>query len=402
MKLVLDIIKSADEISIIRNFHLNKISGTIGRSDSADWQLIDKENYISNTHLYIEYQDEVYFIRDESTNGTYTKFPYKKLPKGNRVKINSTDVFVIGDYEIQARFVEDDFSTAMIDQINTSETQANTLIPDDDFLDEPFDSLETNELNVMDIVSNQKQTNYENTISKGEIESDTNASELNEHHINITGMTQENIAPEATIEDTSLERSINVLEKKLGIKICSLDKPQRDAIMQEIGDIVVNSLSGLKHSLYIKEKIKEDLDALQTNEKETKVNPILLGKSAAALLQNKETAEMLGFAKVSDAVLQSFDELDQHNIALHATSKNLMNVVMRKFSPTNLKYYFESKGSLKSLFRRKKSMMWKAYEMMFNELEQKPGEAAKIISEDFSQEYKSIAFSVTLATKERI
>lgn len=402
MKLVLDIIKSAEEISTKRNFHLNQKNGTIGRSQSADWQLVDKHNYISNIHLHIEYQDEVYFLRDESTNGTYIKFPYKKIPKGNRIKINSTDIFILGDYEIQARFVEDDFTTNMIDQINTSESQPNTIIPDDDFLDEPFDSLETNELNVMDIISNSKKPTYENTIRNDEIDSESKTSELNEHHIDIPSMHKESNNSESTIHNTSLERSLHILEKKLEIEICSLDKTQRDAMMEEIGDIILNSLSGLKHSLYLKEKIKEDLNVLKANEKETQVNPILLGKSASALLQSKQTAGMLGFSKISDAVLQSFDELDQHNTALHSTSKNLMNIVLQRFSPTKLTYYFESIGELKSLFKIKNFVMWKAYKRMFKELDSKPEKGIEIIKKDFSKEYKNIAYSVNLATKKRI
>jgi len=402
MKLVLDIIKNTEENTIKRNFHLNEKNGTIGRSENADWQLIDSNKYISNIHVYIEYQDGVYFIRDESTNGTYIKFPYKKIPKGNRVKIKSTDIFILGDYEIQARFVEDDFTTNMIDQINTSELEPKTIIPDDDFLDEPFDSLENSEMNVMDMISNSNTNTQENTICHEEIDSELNRSELNEHHINIPNLFEENQKSSSPIYNTSLERSINILEKKLDIEICSLDKAEKDALMEEIGDIILNSLSGLKHSLYLKEKIKEDLNVLKANETETQVNPILLGKSAAALLQKKQTPGMLGFSKVSDAVLQSFDELDQHNTALHATSKNLMNIVLQRFSPTNLIYYFESIGALKSLFKGKSKMIWKAYQNMFKDLDKKPEKGIEIIREDFSREYKNIAYSVNLATKKRV
>lgn len=402
MKLVLDIIKSGEETPLKRSFHLNREGGIVGRSTNADWQLNDQQNYISNSHVYIEYQDEVYYIRDESTNGTYLKFPYKKLPKGNRIKINSTDIYILGEYEIQARFVEDDFSTDIMEQINTSDSEDTRIIPDDDFLDEPFDSLETHEINVMDIVTSAKKTTYENTVSNDEIDSETNASELNEHHISIPDASQETSEASSTISNTSLQRSINILEQKLGIEICSLDKKERDILIEEVGDIILNSLSGLKHSLYLKEKIKEDLNVLKADERETQVNPILLGESASTLLQNKQLTGMLGFSRVSDAILQSFDELDQHNIALHASSKNLMSVVIRRFSPSNLAYYFESLGALKSIFKSKRSMMWSAYEDMFKELEHEPEKGAELISKDFAREYKNTAYSVTLATEKRV
>ena len=404
MKLVLDIIKSSQDSLAKRSLHLNKEGGIIGRASEADWQLVDSQNYISNEHAHIEYQDNLYFIRDQSTNGTYLKFPYKKLPKGNSVKINSTDVFIIGEYEIQARFVEDDFSTDIIAQVNTAveeETQGIDIIPDNDFLDEPFDSLESSEINVADLVSTSKKVTDNNLMDDEEVEYEITA-EIDEHYMSMPEATKEEDEINLTIADTSLQRSLAILEQKLGIEICSLEKKERDVLMEEMGNIIINSLTGLRHSLYIKEKVKEDINVLQADEKETQVNPILLGDSASKLLQNKQLTGMLGFSKVSDAVLQSFDELDRHNIALHSSTKNLMNVVMQKFSPTNLGYYFEKQGSLRGIFKSKASKRWRAYQQMFKEFEQEPEKGVELLQKEFEKEYKSVAYGVSLATQQRV
>jgi type VI secretion system protein ImpI len=408
VKLVLDIIKSAQDSQSKRSLHLNKEGGVIGRSSDADWQLLDPKNYISNKHVHIEYQDNVYFIRDESTNGTYLKFPYKKLPKGNSIKINSTDIFILGEYEIQARFVEDDFSTDIMSQINaldqtqSKEKQNIGIIPDNDFLDEPFDSLETNATDIMNIVANANKTEDENTITNAvEVEYEITG-EIDEHYINIPDASKEEDENISTITDTSLQRSLEVLEKKLGVKICSIENKDREALFEEIGNIVLNSLTGLKHSLYIKEKIKEEMNVLKADEKETQSNPILLGESASKLLRDKQLTGMLGFSKLSDAVLQSFDELDRHNIALHSSTKNLMNVTMRKFSPTNLEYYFEKKGALRGIFKPKKIKLWKAYQTMFHELEETPEVGVELIAKELEREYKSNAYGVSLATQQRV
>lgn len=399
MKLVLDIIKSNQDSQANRSLHLNKEDALVGRSNECDWQLIDPNNYISNKHLYIEYKDNLYFIRDESTNGTYLKFPYKKLPKGNNITINSTDIYI--DYEIQARFVEDDFSEDIISHINTidsnnKERENIDIIPDNDFIDEPFDSLETNEVDIMNIVSNTKKD-----VDEVEVERDI-SSEIDEHYINIPDALNEKDEKLSKITDASLQRSIAVLEKKLGIEICSIENKDREALFEEIGDIVLNSLIGLKHSLYVKEKIKEDMNVLKVDEKEIESNPILLGDSASKLLRDKQLAGMLGFSKISDAVLQSFDEIDRHNIALHASTKNLMNVTIRKFSPEGLEYYFERTNALKGIFKPRTFKLWSAYHNMFKQFDKDPDTGIKLIRKEFEKEYKSNAYGVSLATQQRV
>lgn len=413
MKLVFDIIKSGENLPLKRNYHFNKEDGTIGRSNEASWQLADKHNYISNAHVLIEYKDEVYFITDQSTNGTFLKFPYKRLPKGNRIKVNSTDIYILGDHEIQARFVEDDFSEDILDQFTTNEETSSTsssassenenLIPDDDFLsNEPFDNIEQEELNVMKIVNNESTPTYDNTVSSLEIQTDDDQSDLDEQHISIPKFAKKDFDLDSNIKDTSLQRSISILESKLGIEICSLEKDDRDIIMEELGDIILNTLSSLKHSLHLKEKVKEDLRVLKANEKTSDVNPILFGQSASSLLKNQETGGLLGMSKISEAITQSFEELDNHNIALHASSKNIIQIASAKFSPKNLEYHFESSGALRSFFIPKKVMIWRAYKNMFNNLDENPQLGVDLINDDFSKEYNNIAYSISLATQKLV
>lgn len=401
MKLVFDMIKSGEDIPQKRNYHFNKEGGVIGRSSDSSWQLVDKHNYISNQHVYIEYLDEVYFIRDESSNGTYLKFPYKKLPKGNRIKINSTDIYILGEHEIQARFVEDDFSTEVLD--TSTESNESNIIPDNDFLeDDGFDNLEKNEIDVMDIVSNKKEKTYENTISYLEKDSDETENNINMEHINIPKFSKEVPVKNTPTEESSLLRSLNILEEKLGIEISSLEKDDRDKIFTELGDIILNTLDGLRHSLHLKEKIKENLNVLKIEDKPVEINPILLGKSASHLLKNNETGGLLGISKISNSITQSFNELDHHNIALHGSSKNIIKISTAKFSPKNLEYHFEVSGLLRSNIIPKRLMMWTAYKQMFDRFENEPEFGVDLISKDFSREYNNLAYSLKLSSNRNI
>lgn len=445
MKLIFDIIKSGKDFPLKRNFHFNMTNGTIGRSEEASWQLTDRQNYISSNHVSIEYKDGMYFIKDTSTNGTFLKYPYKKLPREMTIKINSTDIFIIGDYEIQARFSDNDYnqediisskSSNILTQNTSNSTiqQTSQLIPDDDFL------LEDNEImnssfvipeeenfdnNVMsmfkeDEVSSdfddiENYTKAEPTIIEEDFISDTVSFDPLQEHLNIPKFKDEIIeeeivetieeeiivekqsnsqTPKVILDDNEVLNSINILEKKLGIELSSLSQEQREAVVTEIANIVINSLDGLKSSLDIKDKIKKDLAISNVNPEYNDANPIKMGQYSLNLLDYKNNVNGI---KLSEAIKKSFNELNIHNIALHRSSKNLINIAVSKFSPKSLEHHFDTNGELSALMP-KKYQMWDAYINMFKKLNEDPDFGVNLIAKDFSNEYNNISYTIKLTS----
>lgn len=457
MKLIFDIIKNGKDIPHKRNFHFNMTNGTIGRSLDASWQLEDRQSYISGIHVSIDYSDGIYFIKDQSTNGTYLKYPYKKLPKGVSIKINSTDIFVLGDYEIQARFMDNDYTQddIMNEQTLVSNPQSsnnysktnNQLIPDDDFLledsnimsstflipeEEDFNSnvmsmFNDEDVNENDLYSFEKDSDP--TILATDFAQESVSSQVLQEHINIPQfkelaqeediiyeVDEEEIkevivnTPVTPVKKTTVQEDIiikqkpilseeesnhglSILEKKLGIEITSLNQEQRDVILTEISDIVINSLEGLKNSLNTKDKIKKDLLISDISPAYSDANPIKMGQYSLNLLDNKNDNNI----KISEAIKKSFTELDIHNIALHRSSKNLINIAVLKFSPKSLEHHFEKNGELSALMP-KKYQMWDAYINMFKKLNEDPDFGINLIEKDFSNEYNNISYSIKLTS----
>lgn len=451
MKLIFDIIKTGREFPSKKNYHFNKTSGIIGRSEEANWQLPDSKSYISNTHVEIEYKDGMYFIKDISTNGTSLKHPYRKLPKNMSIKINSTDIFIIGEYEIQARFMDNDYSqddilsykpenSVPLNQISSKKI-SNELIPDDFLLDdesvmsnsfmvEEEINYDNNVLNIFeedntvehidDLYDFEKEPlNFDNAHN---IESVTN--ELKHEHIVIQTfeekkvekvedkIIQESLSPVDNSKDNDIETKVIeekniiqeadfsgensalcVLEEKLGIKFSNLNNEERDKRLNEIANIVINSLDGLKDSLETKDKIKKDLliDDKNTTVKDN--NPIRMGQYSLSILNEVSNNSI----KLSEAVKKSFNELNIHNVALHRASKNLINIAVTKFSPKSLEHHFETTGVLNN-FVPKKYQMWDSYIEMFNELNEKPDFGINLIAKDFTNEYKNIEYTIKLTS----
>jgi type VI secretion system FHA domain protein len=454
MKLIFDIIKNGKDIPHKRNFHFNMTNGTIGRSNDATWQLEDRQSYISGIHAVIEYRDGIYFFKDQSTNGTFLKYPYKKLPKNLAIKINSTDIFILGEYEIQARFMDNDYTQDDIvkeqtivsnPQISNNYSSSNNqLIPDDDFLlednnimsssfiipeEENFNNNVMSMFNDDEEVSNNDLYSFENdsqaTILKADFNEESFSKKPLQEHINIPQFKElqqvEDIVYEVEEEVDEIEEPIiitkpalekkvsaskkvslsaeetnhglEILQRKLGIEITSLNQEQRDVLLNEIADIVINSLDGLKNSLNTKDKIKKDLLITNISPAYEDANPIKMGQYSLNLLDNTDDNNI----KISEAIKKSFTELDIHNIALHRASKNLINIAVLKFSPKSLEHHFEKNGALSALMP-KKYQMWDAYINMFKKLNEDPDFGINLIEKDFSNEYNNISYSIKLTS----
>ena len=426
MKLVLDIVKNGKNIPSKRNFHFEDKGGSIGRVEENDWVLTDPNSYISGVHAHIICKHGSYFIKDESTNGTFLKNPYKKLPKGHPVKINASDVFIIGDHELQARYTNNDYSEDDIIISSFEEADvSDDIIPNDDFLfsseTDSFISANNKEPEDADIIDMIEDVDFPSVpeeddrlfedISMADFVEVTDVEpeeakiqakeELFEEHVTIPSYTKEKVKSSparkiSTKSNDGLAASISILESKLGLSINDLEQEERDALMTEIGDIINTTLDSLQNSLQIKDKTKQDLQ-LSTSHLDVDNNPVKLGSAATKLLQSNEQSLGLGMMRVGDAITKSFNEIDSHCIALHNSSKNIINIAMSKFSPKNLEYRFESTGALRGVLP-KQQLFWKAYTDMFHALNEHPEDGIEMVREDFKKEYENISYSLKLRT----
>lgn len=80
--------------------HSFEEGGTIGRTRTCDWVLIDASRFISGKHAVISEQNGVYQITDTSTNGVFINDSKTPLGKGNSATLKTGDILKIGEYVI--------------------------------------------------------------------------------------------------------------------------------------------------------------------------------------------------------------------------------------------------------------------------------------------------------------
>ena len=81
--------------------------GTIGRAANNFWILDDPERYISSRHSQITCENGQFYLTDLSTNGTFLNGSPEPIGKGNKIALNDSDTFSLGDYEFTASLEED-------------------------------------------------------------------------------------------------------------------------------------------------------------------------------------------------------------------------------------------------------------------------------------------------------
>lgn len=404
MQLILDVIKNGKNRSLHKSLRFDRKNGVIGRNSDADYQLSDPQNYISGRHVYVEYKYEQYYLRDESTNGTYLKHPYKKLTKGVSHLISASEIYIIGDHELQVRFSDNEYTDDFIVGSFTHEPEPleaiQELIPDNDFLYEEqensyknFQEDKIDQEDVLDLLSGQNKASIILDMNTSALlESDEIGHDFYEQHIDVPN--SRNYESEKRLyipeQDQQLRDSFRILEEKLGLEIVALEKKERDLLLIEIAETLINSLDGLKNSLFIKDQTKKDiyLSGLSINSDEN--NPLKEENNALGLLQQSSS----GF-KLSVAVARSFAQIDLHTISLHGASKNLINTSLAQFSPQNLEYKFDAMGELRGPIPRS-CLMWKAYCKMFDQLSHNPQFSAEILAPYFTKEYEKLAYSMGL------
>jgi type VI secretion system FHA domain protein len=86
--------------------------GTIGRVDANDWVLPDPAKFVSSHHARIRCHNNVFYLQDLSTNGTFLNSTETPVSKSDLTALGDGDRILIGDYEILVQLIDDGASPA--------------------------------------------------------------------------------------------------------------------------------------------------------------------------------------------------------------------------------------------------------------------------------------------------
>jgi type VI secretion system FHA domain protein len=82
----------------------DEAGGRLGRDPDNDWELAHAR--VSAYHALISWRNGVFYIEDQSTNGTCLNSPQNRLPRGRPHALSPGDRLFIGPYEIQVSLTD--------------------------------------------------------------------------------------------------------------------------------------------------------------------------------------------------------------------------------------------------------------------------------------------------------
>jgi type VI secretion system protein len=86
--------------------------GTIGRVEANDWVLPDPAKFVSSHHARIRCHNNIYYLQDISTNGTFLNSTDSPVSKSDLTALGDGDRILIGDYEILVQLIDDGSAAA--------------------------------------------------------------------------------------------------------------------------------------------------------------------------------------------------------------------------------------------------------------------------------------------------
>jgi len=131
MELVLEVLNARQFIATpLCRKSFGPAGGVLGRGEGCDWVIPDRQRLLSKRHAQISMREDAFFLTDTSGNGVSHRNSGARLPKGEPVRIQDGDVYLMGNFEILARLISGHPGTAEAGR----PLSTGSPIPDDAFL----------------------------------------------------------------------------------------------------------------------------------------------------------------------------------------------------------------------------------------------------------------------------
>ena len=356
--------------------------GVIGRGEDCDWIIPDRKRHLSNHHVMISYREGTFFLTDTSSNGVQSGESGARLRKGEPVRIEHGNTYVLGDFEIRARLVR---APATFDGEVGRPRTAGSIIPDDAFLDlDPLNALEQQERvysEIEELIS--PSTTIEDTRQRADYARIDMESLLVPELINAPA----ELAPAPALK--ALERQSEGFWEHfgaaLGVDLKSLDHDAREALALNAARLLKQSVGGLQQSLRTRSELKNELRLAQTTVQGSQKNPLKFavdaGEALGILLQRNKPGQL----PAEQAISRAFRDVQAHQVALLTASRAAVRGTLEHFSPQQLTLRFERDN--KPLLATSGSR-WRAYGRYHQALRQDNDWSERLLARDFAQAYE--------------
>lgn len=393
-----------------RDHVFERLGGTLGSNQNAEWQIQDLYKSVSAVHAQIEYNDSEYFIKPLGDklfiNRSEISLNSKsvKLQHGDEIRVGNLVILVrIAD---SLEFLLDDPLDKSPEQIiSMREISVNDMLKTDNpneasyHFDDDLSASQANEvIDPLKAIENDSQdelTRFYNSIPNNQQQVSTRTSSLIDYNANAEqGNVLDNsfidvprfeskLYDDNTFSMEKINLSLVPFLRGLGIGLDISNTDEANLLLEELGETLKATVEGLLKLNHSKAVLKNK------NLRPIEDNPLRLNQNYADtmdLLFSEQPCTV--YLSAPAAVKESLENVAIHNQASEVATKFALSAMLDAFSPEQLTNRFEIYRNSRRVKEHDGTWFWNMYCSYYKELSSNRQQGfEKLFWEHYEQEY---------------
>lgn len=393
-----------------RDHVFERLGGTLGSNQNAEWQIQDLYKSVSAVHAQIEYNDSEYFIKPLGDklfiNRSEISLNSKsvKLQHGDEIRVGNLVILVrIAD---SLEFLLDDPLDKSPEQIiSMREISVNDMLKTDNpneasyHFDDDLSASQANEvidpLKAIEKDSQDELTRFYNSIPNNQQQVSTRTSSLIDYNANAEqGNVLDNsfidvprfeskLYDDNTFSMEKINLSLVPFLRGLGIGLDISNTDEANLLLEELGETLKATVEGLLKLNHSKVVLKNK------NLRPIEDNPLRLNQNYADtmdLLFSEQPCTV--YLSAPAAVKESLENVAIHNQASEVATKFALSAMLDAFSPEQLTNRFEIYRNSRRVKEHDGTWFWNMYCSYYKELSSNRQQGfEKLFWEHYEQEY---------------
>lgn len=393
-----------------RDHVFERLGGTLGSNQNAEWQIQDLYKSVSAVHAQIEYNDSEYFIKPLGDklfiNRSEISLNCKsvKLQHGDEIRVGNLVILVrIAD---SLEFLLDDPLDKSPEQIiSMREISVNDMLKTDNpneasyHFDDDLSASQANEvidpLKAIEKDSQDELTRFYNSIPNNQQQVSTRTSSLIDYNANAEqGNVLDNsfidvprfeskLYDDNTFSMEKINLSLVPFLRGLGIGLDISNTDEANLLLEELGETLKATVEGLLKLNHSKAVLKNK------NLRPIEDNPLRLNQNYADtmdLLFSEQPCTV--YLSAPAAVKESLENVAIHNQASEVATKFALSAMLDAFSPEQLTNRFEIYRNSRRVKEHDGTWFWNMYCSYYKELSSNRQQGfEKLFWEHYEQEY---------------
>jgi type VI secretion system FHA domain protein len=393
-----------------RDHVFERLGGTLGSNQNAEWQIQDLYKSVSAVHAQIEYNDSEYFIKPLGDklfiNRSEISLNSKsvKLQHGDEIRVGNLVILVrIAD---SLEFLLDDPLDKSPEQIiSMREISVNDMLKTDNpneasyHFDDDLSASQANEvidpLKAIEKDSQDELTRFYNSIPNNQQQVSTRTSSLTDYNANAEqGNVLDNsfidvprfeskLYDDNTFSMEKINLSLVPFLRGLGIGLDISNTDEANLLLEELGETLKATVEGLLKLNHSKAVLKNK------NLRPIEDNPLRLNQNYADtmdLLFSEQPCTV--YLSAPAAVKESLENVAIHNQASEVATKFALSAMLDAFSPEQLTNRFEIYRNSRRVKEHDGTWFWNMYCSYYKELSSNRQQGfEKLFWEHYEQEY---------------